>query len=514
MVALAHFATGATDSSTALQHVLLYFDTTEKVETRFQLPLTSVSTDIVTIAQYEEGMETPIIRVTNNSGKAVFEAFGYLDSAWQDLLGNLTIRLLARECCAGTASYVEEYSYDKRRNEFVCAKRTLFMYALLRPDVVFQDAEPISVTNQRLYLNPTNYPDEEQAWGSSNVVWRAGILLKKGTPAWVVGSHLHNGKLYHLVVGRPEINTYVTQEFVSDNTLTQGSVCGWLVEPDSFQSALEQFVAEQPAHIAVSVDVLDYYGETVSHYGVNELDSMIAMSVLKLPIAVVAFKHIDDRILSMDKQLRVDSTDFLRKTYSPLRDSAKAPFSTTFRAAMWYALNKSDNIGADLVIDALNGVQRVNETLHRMGFITMGVGSAYRDLTTTSLMKNWSTSGGMNQLLRRVFAEGMISDSAMRFVSNAMESTKTGKNRIRGLLPQEIRVANKTGTYSKDSTPGDCTAVNDVGIIELPNGGAVVISVFVNNAMLTLTGCERVIAQIARMVYDRAAESGGVMNKN
>ena len=56
-------------------------------------------------------------------------------------------------------------------------------------------------------------------------------------------------------------------------------------------------------------------------------------------------------------------------------------------------------------------------------------------------------------------------------------------------------MANKTGTFGG--------TVNDVGIITLPErGGHVVASVFMRGATAETAGCERVIAEIARTLFD------------
>lgn len=81
-----------------------------------------------------------------------------------------------------------------------------------------------------------------------------------------------------------------------------------------------------------------------------------------------------------------------------------------------------------------------------------------------------------------------------------MVKTTTGPNRIRGLLPNETVVAHKTG-YSGKNEDGLTAAVNDIGIIELPNGQHIAIAVFVSNATVADSISERVIADIAKATY-------------
>ena len=62
-----------------------------------------------------------------------------------------------------------------------------------------------------------------------------------------------------------------------------------------------------------------------------------------------------------------------------------------------------------------------------------------------------------------------------------MKETETGKARLKGQLPKEVIVAHKTGS-SGTNKAGITAAVNDIGIIFLPNGKHFFISVFVSNS--------------------------------
>ena len=58
-----------------------------------------------------------------------------------------------------------------------------------------------------------------------------------------------------------------------------------------------------------------------------------------------------------------------------------------------------------------------------------------------------------------------------------MAKTAVGKNRIKGKLPKNTEVAHRTG--SSDTTDAGLTgAINDIGIVQLPNGKHIFIAVF------------------------------------
>jgi len=71
----------------------------------------------------------------------------------------------------------------------------------------------------------------------------------------------------------------------------------------------------------------------------------------------------------------------------------------------------------------------------------------------------------------------------------------TGNGRIRGLLPPNTTVFNKTGTINK--------VMNDVGIVKLPgDAGHIVVVIFIKDTKLGDDEREKTIAHIARSLYD------------
>ncbi len=86
-----------------------------------------------------------------------------------------------------------------------------------------------------------------------------------------------------------------------------------------------------------------------------------------------------------------------------------------------------------------------------------------------------------------------------------MTEASTGAHRLKGLLPPGTTVAHKTGTGGT-SDEGITSAINDAGIIVLPDGSHLAIAVFVSNTKEALETGEEVIARIARAAYTYYAE--------
>ena len=82
-----------------------------------------------------------------------------------------------------------------------------------------------------------------------------------------------------------------------------------------------------------------------------------------------------------------------------------------------------------------------------------------------------------------------------------MKETSTGTNRIKGQLPENTVVAHKTGT-SGTNKEGLTAAVNDIGIVFLPDGQHFYISVFVTNSTENADTNEKIIADISKAAWD------------
>jgi beta-lactamase class A len=107
-----------------------------------------------------------------------------------------------------------------------------------------------------------------------------------------------------------------------------------------------------------------------------------------------------------------------------------------------------------------------------------------------------------NETLGKFFEnKNLLSTSSYQFIWKIMRETKTGENRLRGLLPKNIIIAHKTGT-SGTNKEGLTTAVNDIGIEFLPNGKYFFISVFVTHSKENEANNEKIIAEISKASWD------------
>jgi beta-lactamase class A len=114
--------------------------------------------------------------------------------------------------------------------------------------------------------------------------------------------------------------------------------------------------------------------------------------------------------------------------------------------------------------------------------------------------RDTGTPNGTVQLLARLFRGELLSRSSTTRLVEVMKSTTSFPSRLKGLLPPGTVVAHKTG--STGIVNGLTAATNDSGVIFLPDGGLLAVSVYVKASTRPDAVRDRVIAQIGRAAFD------------
>ena len=113
--------------------------------------------------------------------------------------------------------------------------------------------------------------------------------------------------------------------------------------------------------------------------------------------------------------------------------------------------------------------------------------------------RDTGTPNGTVQLLARVFRGEALSKPSTAFLIGSMKATTTSPTRLKGLLPPGTIVAHKTG--SSGVVEGLSAATNDSGVIFLPDGGQLAVSVYVNGSTRADSARDAVIARVARAAF-------------
>jgi beta-lactamase class A len=120
-------------------------------------------------------------------------------------------------------------------------------------------------------------------------------------------------------------------------------------------------------------------------------------------------------------------------------------------------------------------------------------------------LRDTATPGAMTRLLASIWQGAALGSAGTALLLDTLSRCETGDDRLKGMLPRGTHVAHKTGTI--EGPPGvgprQPRVVSDVGIIPLPGGaGHVAIAVFIAGSTRDAQTQARVIARIARRIYD------------
>jgi len=236
----------------------------------------------------------------------------------------------------------------------------------------------------------------------------------------------------------------------------------------SVEQQLKSLVANKSADVGIAAMDLTT-GESLSIKG----DTPFPMaSTVKVAIAALYLSQVDHGQKTLDDRI----------SGQPVR---------TLMARM---LINSDNRAADILFKDVGGPDAVHRWLTQNGVRGVHVDrtiaqllSAKRDLWDT---RDSSTPKAMVELLRRIYKAELIKPASRNYLLDLMAQCKTGRNRMKWLLPEGTPVEHKTGTLNG--------LADDVGFITMPDGHRIVVAIFARGG----DNRPRTIAEAARTIYD------------
>ena len=266
---------------------------------------------------------------------------------------------------------------------------------------------------------------------------------------------------------------------------------------DSLRAAIASYIASQPADVGVAVYAIED-GDTLS---VNGDKQFSLMSVTKFPQALALLKLVDEGKASMAKPLTFTPEHLTQRTASTLKtDHPQSTFELSIPEVLRYAVGQSDNISSNVMFDAEGGPEGVTQYLRGIGVNEITIGATYRN-GNELVKKNLGSPKAVAELLKKFHSDKLLSDSSQQLLWKTMVESLPGADRIKGQLPAGTIVAHKTGTAGTDAE-GRIIALNDAGIIVLPNGKHLAIACFVGNSKLDANASAAIIATISKMVWD------------
>lgn len=228
-------------------------------------------------------------------------------------------------------------------------------------------------------------------------------------------------------------------------------------------------------------------------------------SVFKFPIALTTLHQVDLGELNLADTIRITQQELTQNTYSPIR--TKYPNGVTLKLSelIRYSVAESDNIATDILLNIVGGVASVAHFMKQSGIneIAVKYNEAQQHGNWENQYENWISPDAANLILKTFYEnrQHQLSTISHQFIWKVMEATTTGGKSIRQGLPKGTKLAHKTGHSGTDRF-GITAAVNDIGIVFLPNGKYFYLSVFISNSKEDDSTNQHIIALIAKTCWN------------
>jgi len=259
----------------------------------------------------------------------------------------------------------------------------------------------------------------------------------------------------------------------------------------------------------VGVEIVGPDGKAI--VSLNSEQHYPMQSVFKFHIALVVLSEIDKGKLALDQPIKIQKEELLPGLYSPLREKYPNGGTLPLSKILSYTVSLSDNVGCDVLLRLVGGPNVVEDYFKKnIGHaISIKLNEEQQQGNWDLQFQNWTTPQAANKTLASFYYNKpqLLSKKSHDFLWQLMRETETGPRRIKGLLPKNTVVAHKTGT-SGVNKKGMMAAVNDIGVVFLPNGKPFFISVFVTNTTENEATNEKIIAAIAKAAWDHFTKNG------
>lgn len=272
---------------------------------------------------------------------------------------------------------------------------------------------------------------------------------------------------------------------------------------DLLRNKIEQIVSDKDAVVGVSIIGINGK-DTLSLYGDRRFPMQ---SVFKFHIALAVLSEIDKGNLLLDQKIKISKDELLSEDFwSPLRDENPNGGSFTIAKLIQYSVSHSDNTACDVLIRLIGTPKTVEDYIKKSGVDDIQITFNEEEMQARweNMFKNWTTPKAASETLKLFYENksNLLSKSSYDFFWKTNKETTTGKNRIKGQLPEGTIVAHKTGWSGTNKETGITAAVNNIGIVFLPNREYFIISVFVSESRENFDTNEKIIADIAKATYD------------
>jgi len=288
-------------------------------------------------------------------------------------------------------------------------------------------------------------------------------------------------------------------------------------------------LARLAKHARGSVGIIGFDLDGGPVASLNADESFPMASTVKISVAGKILDLVKEGELSLEQMIEVKPEDYVLSEI--IADRIIHPgLAMSVANLIELMITDSDNTATDTLVALAGGPKVVTQWLHTKGIqdqrMDRNINTLLRDyynlpaqgllseIIPAMIKKNpelvaqqaksnpvfdsapqdTSTPAAMGKLLSAIANNSALTPEHSKFLLGVLTRTRSGKSRIKSLLPPGTTVAHKTGTLGGVS--------NDVGLITLPNGHRIVVVVFIKETNASFETRDHTIAEISRTLYD------------
>lgn len=268
---------------------------------------------------------------------------------------------------------------------------------------------------------------------------------------------------------------------------------------DTLKSEIFKIITTKKATVGVSIKGIEDK-DTLSING--NLDAPL-MSVFKFHIALATLNLVDKGKLSLTQSIYIKKEELLPNTWSPIRDSfPSGNIYLTLDQLLRYTVSHSDNNGCDIILKLIGGTETVQRFISKQGIenFTIKV-NEHQMQTWENCYINTTTPLATTKLLEKFYKGKVIKKKTTNYLYQLMVECSRGLTWVKAGLPTGTELAHRTG-ISNTNENNLRIAMNDVGIVKLPNGNYFIISIYLKNITETKEDTEKIIADISKATWN------------
>ena len=262
---------------------------------------------------------------------------------------------------------------------------------------------------------------------------------------------------------------------------------------------LNQIISTKNASIGVSIKEI----ETKDTLSINGNLNAPLMSVFKFHIALATLNLVDKGKLSLTQKIYIKKEDLHENTWSPIKEEyPDANMYLTLDQLLRYTVSHSDNNGCDILLRLIGGTKTVQKFINKQGIkdFTIKVNEDQMQ-TWDNLYINTTTPLATTELLEKFYTEKVIKKETTKYLYQLMVECSRGITWMKAGLPEGTELAHRTG-ISGTNDNNLRVAMNDVGIVKLPDGNRLIISIYSKNITESKEDTEKIIADITKATWN------------